>query len=102
MSKPIVITLPHHLGQAEARQRIEGGFGKMVQQFGNMAKLDERWDGDQMHFAAAAMGQTLKGKLDVLADAVRIEVELPGMLALIADKVREKLTKEGQLMLEKK
>jgi len=38
----------------------------------------------------------------VLEDAVKMEVDLPPFFAMIADKVKGRLKKEGQLMLEKK
>ncbi|MDP2009632.1 MAG: polyhydroxyalkanoic acid system family protein, partial [Phenylobacterium sp.] len=56
MSKPITITIPHDLGAAVARQRIEEGFGKISQQFGEAASkaLTKTWTGDRMDFSVAA------------------------------------------------
>jgi hypothetical protein len=48
------------------------------------------------------VGQSVAGRLDVLEEAVRMEVDLPPFFAMIADKVKGRLQKEGQLMLEKK
>jgi hypothetical protein len=44
----------------------------------------------------------LTGRLDVLADSVKIEVDLPEILAAIADKIAGRLKTEGQKLLEKK
>ena len=60
------------------------------------------WDGDRLAFSAKVVGQAVAGRLDVLEDAVRMEIELPAFFAMIADKVKGRLKKEGQLMLEKK
>jgi len=45
------------------------------------------------------MGQGISGFLDVADDVVRVEVVLPGFLAMIAGKVKGKLKKEGQILL---
>ena len=31
MATPITVSIPHQLGRAEARRRIDGGFAKMIQ-----------------------------------------------------------------------
>ncbi len=102
MAKPVVVTIPHELGRAEARKRIEEGVGRLVSQFGEGVKLNRTWDGDRLSFSAKVVGQAVAGRLDVLEDAVRMEVDLPPFFAMIADKVKGRLKKEGQLMLEKK
>jgi hypothetical protein len=89
MSRPVTVTIPHSLGKDEARRRIEEGFGRMKQQMasglgpmGSMLSFQQRWD--------------------VRADAVEIQLDLPDMLAAIADKIMGKLKSEGQKLLEKK
>ena len=101
MPKPVTVTIPHELGRAEARKRIEDGISRMGHQFDGV-KLTKAWDGDRLAFSAKVVGQAVAGRLDVLEDAVRMEVELPPFFAMIADKVKGRLKKEGQLMLEKK
>ena len=99
---PITVTIPHQLGRAEARRRIESGFAKIVRQLpGSAASCSERWDGDRLVFAVAAVGQTLSGVIDVLDAAVTIEIELPGVLGLIAAGLKDRLAKVGQLLLTK-
>jgi putative polyhydroxyalkanoate system protein len=102
MVKPVVVTIPHELGRAEARQRIEDGVARMGHQFGEGVKLTRTWEGDRLSFAAKVVGQAVAGRLDVMDDAVRMEVDLPPFFAMIADKIKGRLKKEGQLMLEKK
>jgi putative polyhydroxyalkanoate system protein len=103
MSKPVVVSIPHHLGKEEARRRLETGFSRLQQQFGaQIASIDQRWEGDRMDFKVGAMGQTVAGNLEVMADAVRIELVLPWILAVMAEKARGFIQKQGTLMLEKK
>jgi len=96
MSKPITVTIPHQLGRAEARRRIDEGFGDLSRHLGGaVGALDKRWEGDQLSFSLSSFGQAISGY-------VTIEVLLPGFLAMIAGKVRGTLQKEGQLLLTRK
>jgi hypothetical protein len=100
------VNLPHSLGKDEARRRIESGFGTMREQMtggmGSMLSFQERWEGDQLQFEGGALGQKIRGRLEVLADSVRIELDLPEMLAMLADRITGTLKREGQKLLEKK
>jgi hypothetical protein len=110
MARPLTINIPHSLGKDEARRRIEEGFGRMRQQLaGGLAggllgtlKFQDRWEGDRLHFEGGGLGQKISGRLDVRPDAVELEIDLPEMLAAIADRIQATLTKEGQKLLEKK
>ena len=103
MSKAITVSIPHALGRAVARRRIDVGFGDFSRHLGGSAgALTKSWTGDRLDFSLQAMGQAISGFLDVADDAVRVEVLLPGFLAMIAGKVKGTLQKEGQLLLEKK
>jgi hypothetical protein len=53
-------------------------------------------------FGFAALGQKITGTIDVEDGAIRLEVLLPNLLAMMADKVKRRLKSEGQLLLEKK
>ncbi len=100
MSQPVVVTIPHQLGRAEARRRIEAGIGNLTQQFAAMGDVKHGWDADVLRFTVTTMGQVATGLIDVGETAVRLEVVLPGFLGMIANKVKGKLQKEGQILLE--
>src|SRR5688500_12682914 len=106
MGRPVTVNLPHTLGKDEARRRIESGFGNVRQQMtsgiGGMLTINERWEGDILHLEGGALGQKLRGRLEVLADSVRIELDLPEMLAMVAERITGTLKREGQKLLEKK
>jgi hypothetical protein len=55
-----------------------------------------------MGFNLGVMGQTVQGHLDVAEDNVRLEVQLPWMLAMFAEKAKEMIRRQGTLLLEKK
>src|SRR5260370_1405770 len=63
---------------------------------------EETWSGDRLAFNLSALGQSAVGFIDVADDHVRLEVQLPWLLAVMAEKLTPAIRKEGTLMLEKK
>lgn len=106
MARPVTVNIPHTLGKDEARRRIEEGFGRMRQQMtgglGGMLAFQDRWEGDRLHFEGGGLGQKLTGRLDVMADSVQIQLDLPEILAAIAERIAGRLKQEGRKLLEKK
>lgn len=104
MSKPVTITIPHALGAVEARRRLEDGFGKLEQQIaaGGLTRVQKSWSGDRLSFSAQVLGQAVSGRLDVFEEAVRMELDLPEFLAVVAHVIKGRLQKTGRLLLEKK
>jgi hypothetical protein len=103
MSKAITLTLPHELGRAEARRRIDKSFEDFARHLGGAAgPLNRTWDGDRLRFALEMLGQRISGVIDVEDTALKMEIVLPNVLALMAGKLRGRLQSEGRLLLEKK
>ncbi|HZP08137.1 polyhydroxyalkanoic acid system family protein [Methyloceanibacter sp.] len=102
MSKPVVVTIPHRLGKQEAIRRLQTGFRTVRSTFGEtFVVLTDEWAGDHLDFRASLLGQATTGTVDVAEDHVRLEVELPWMLSLLANKAKELVKKQGQLLLDK-
>ena len=99
MTKPLVVTIPHELGRAEARRRIDEGVGRLMAQIGAVGDLTRTWDGDTLRFALRAIGQTVSGNIYIEDRDVRVEIQLPGIFGMIANKIRGRLRQEGQLLL---
>ena len=103
MSQPLTVSIPHRLGKAEARRRIEGGLGRAKTEFARLLTLEEEvWSGDTLAFRVAALGQRAAGTIDVHEDHVRLVVTLPWLLAKFAHAVQGAVKKQTTLMLEKK
>jgi hypothetical protein len=103
MTKPLVVNIPHDLGRDEARRRLEQGFDRIREQIGGKAlAFEEHWEAERLHFSAGAFGQKVTGRVDVLEDSVRIELDLPWILASIAERLRGRVERAGTLLLEKK
>ncbi len=102
MSQPVVVTIPHKLGKQEAVRRLQTGFGNVRSSFGEkFVVLKDEWEGDHLDFQASLLGQTTTGMVDVADDHVRLEVQLPWILSLLANKAKALVQKQGQMMLEK-
>jgi hypothetical protein len=103
MAKPLLVTIPHNLGKEEALRRLQAGLGSVKANFaGQLLVRQESWTGDHLDFQVAALKQEVKGTVDVQADAVLLSVELPWVLAVLAEKAKSLISRQGQLMLEKK
>jgi hypothetical protein len=104
MKKPVIVNLPHQHTKAEALKRIREGLQKVKPQLASFSStMEEEWVGDDLNFRIGAMGQSVTGRIAVMDNSVRVEVDLPWILAAIADKVRGQIEKKGsQILLEKK
>ena len=106
MTKPITVNIPHALGKDEARRRIDQGFAHIQQQMTGgalgLVSFQKRWEADRLHLEGSMIGQKISGRLDVLADSVQMQIDLPDLLAAIAERIKAGLTKETQKLLENK
>jgi len=103
MAKPLIVSIPHRLGREEATRRLKSGLGHVRTNFGtHLQILEETWSGERLTFRVSALGQAAGGNIDVADDHVRLEVQLPWLLAVIVEKITPLIQKQGQLMLERK
>jgi len=103
MPRPVVIEIAHELGRTEAHRRFKNGFGRIRDQLGvGMIDLEERWEGERLHFSAGALGQSVAGRVDIMERSVRIELDLPWALAAVAEGLQRRVRKAGMLLLEEK
>jgi hypothetical protein len=63
---------------------------------------EETWSGDRLQFRVEALRQTASGTIDVADDHVRLEIELPWLLAKVAQQIQRVVKAQGAIMLEKK
>lgn len=103
MAKPVSITISHELGREAALRRLRDGIDRIRDKLGmvKMQLVEEAWSGDALQFGVAALGYTVRGRLEVEETLVRIEVMLPWVLAVFAEKLKLGVEKQGQVLLEK-
>ena len=103
LSRPLIVSIPHRLGREEASRRIKSGLAAARANYSAFLTIrEETWSGDRLAFNLSALGQSAVGFIDVAEDHVRLEVTLPWLLAVLAEKLTPAIRKEGTLMLEKK
>lgn len=104
MTEPLLISIPHRLGRAEAKRRLESGIARLrpeLARYVNVNMLDLDWQGDRLNFRARALAQTITGRLDVREDSVRLEIDLPWLLRLLAPAITRQIRGRGCELLEK-
>lgn len=103
MSKPLVVTIPHNLGREEALRRIKDGLAAALAKFGaHVTVVEEQWTQDGLDFHVAALKQDVRGSMRVAADHVVLSMELPWVIAMVAEKAKALISRHGHLLLEKK
>ena len=103
MSETVSVIVGHRLGKVEAVRRLKEGFARTDDHLGAMIALEQQaWEGDMLRFRMRAFGQTAAAVIEVLEDALRIEVTLPWLLAKAAKRLLPILRREATLLLEKK
>jgi hypothetical protein len=102
LSAPLVVTIPHNLGQAEATRRLQAGLGSVSRDFGGVLTVEEQcWVENVLSFRVKAVGQTVTGTVHVLEQEVRLALELPWLLRHIADRFLPRIKQQATILLGK-
>lgn len=101
MAAPLVVSIPHSLGRAEALRRLKSGLDGLPQSA--LLTLEQQpWVDNRLPFIVRAFGQSVPGLLEVQDDAVRLEVLLPALLHKLWEPLKRVLLGRAKLLLEKK
>jgi hypothetical protein len=102
MAKPLIVSIPHSLGKAEALRRLRSGFSRATASLPFLTFDEQTWTDDRMTFRAGALGQVVSGTVDVGESDVRLEVILPWVLQKFAQAVQGAFQERAKLLLEKR
>jgi hypothetical protein len=102
MSKPLVVDLPHRLGAAEARRRIERNTDRLADHIPGGAQVSSAWAGDRLDLSISAMGQDMRATIDIEETLVRLQVVLPPALSFFRAPIEALIRRQGTEMLEDK
>ena len=94
MSDPLVVSVPHSLGKAEALRRLKSGFARMTPTFPFLTFDEQTWTDDRMTFRAHAMGQFASGTVDVGENAAALRSFCRGSSAAARGSRAERFQKE--------
>ena len=102
MPQPLLVSIPHKLGQQEARRRLDSGISRLRSELSALLSgLDYHWEGDTLNFVASAMWQRITGRIEVLDDVVHVEIDLPWIMQLLRDTIARQVRGRSIAMLEK-
>ncbi len=100
MTTPIQVDIPHKLGAAEAKRRIDGGIGRLKDFIPGAAEVRSAWTEDRLGLQIQAMGQEVNAQIDVRDTHVRVELLLPPALAFFGQTIAGALQRTGAELLE--
>jgi len=102
MSEPISVDVPHQLGAAEAKRRVQANLGSLSGKLPAGATISPAWEGDRLRLDIGVLGQQAAAMLDILDDKVRISVQLRPALAFFRQAIEAGLRQGGATLLEDK
>ncbi len=101
MSKSIVIVVPHNLGAEAAKKRISERIEALRSAYiDKLGYAEISWTGDRADLRVVALGQTVTAQIDVLPDSLRIEAQLPWLLASLGNKIQGVLASNAKESLQ--
>jgi hypothetical protein len=100
-TEPITVTISHRLGRDGAKRRIDEGLTSIRAEVAPYVKtLEFSWHEYSLDFRVVAMMQTITGRIEVYEDFVRIELELPRLLHLLAKTIAGRIESRAAALLE--
>lgn len=95
------VALPHDLGREEVRRRLKDNAHRISDNIpGGMAEVVTSWPSeDRMDMSISAMGQLMRGHVDIEDSQVVFWVDLPPALGFIKPIVEASIRDQGQRML---
>jgi hypothetical protein len=96
------VALPHQLDKATLRERLRSRSHEIADHIpGGMAEVETSWPSeDRMDMVVRAMGQDLRGAVELEDDQVVFTVALPPMLGFIEPVVEKAIKASGQKLIE--
>ena len=96
MSNAITVTVPHNLGVEAAKARVSEQLAKMQHDYvDKVAHSEVAWAGDIATVRVAALGQTATAQITVLKDLLRVDIQLPWLLAVLSGKVQQIISRNA-------
>ena len=101
MGKTVSVDVPHQLGAEEAERRVRIGVEALQQKFADkLTALHIDWTPGRANASLTIMGNAITSTTEFLPNVVRISVELPLLLALLAEKIKGSVAQHTGEMLQ--
>ena len=100
MSRQITLSFPHNLSEAEVKSRLASAIADAKAKHPTiMGGAQETWTGNRMDFRFAVMGQAVTGDVQIDPKTVYLHINLPLVLAMLAERIKPQLESEGRKLL---
>jgi hypothetical protein len=100
MASTMKFDIPHKLGKAEAKRRIEAGIPKLERHIPGGGTVKADWTGpDQVTMTVSAMGQKIPVDMVIEEGLVRATVVVPMMLSMMAGAISGFVQTSAEKML---
>lgn len=97
----LVLRIPHALGATEAQRRIAGVIASANARYGQYLHVDAtEWSANRLNFRVSALGQAVRGSIDVQEEFVELKTELPLVIRLLAGRFLPVIENTGQKLLK--
>jgi hypothetical protein len=97
---PLIVSIPHHLAEAEAERRVKDALAGLQKDYGYLITIEHQvWNGPHLRFEATVMGLPAHGRIDVGRASVDVKVMMPASLSVLVDLAQPVLLKQGTQML---
>lgn len=102
MSKPITMSMTHHVGQEEAVKRIKAGVEAVKSKPLPVSIEATDWQGNTLNFRIGALGMRCHGTVIVNETDLKLDVHVPLALSFIIDKYLSIVRTKTQVLLGSK
>ncbi len=101
MPNPIVVDIPHTLRREEVKRRRAARVGKLASHIqGGAATVTHSWpSADRMALTVSTMGVEVPCTIDAEDTLLRVTLELPGMLGLMAGPIVAIVKSQGERLM---
>lgn len=100
MAAPMKFDIPHTLGKAEAKRRIEAGIPKLERHIPGGGTVEANWTGeDPMAMTVTAIGQKVSVDMLIEDAVVHATVAVPMMLSMMAGAISGFVQTSAEKML---
>lgn len=99
MSQPISVDVPHNLGAAEAKRRIQANLHSLGDRLPAGATVTPAWEGEHLKLDITMLGQRIDAGMDIFETSVRITLTLPPALAFFRQAIEGGLRQGGAALL---
>jgi Putative polyhydroxyalkanoic acid system protein (PHA_gran_rgn) len=85
----LTVSVPHHLSQDQALDRVKARFAQLQQQYSaNTSHLQQDWNGNTGSFGFKAMGFDVSGTVVVGPAEVQLQLALPMAANFFKDRIQ--------------